>query len=833
MKRSIFTLLLFVFTQNILLAQNIETYPNFYYYGAKKITLQYESKKILVKFIPDILETEKLEILEDLGLTIEAIENLPAPIVTIVNLKTGILKSDLERTLRQLATNLKITYVAPFYSFDETHQTTINEFVVQLKNLGDYNKLNEFAAANNAKVKSENAFVAGLYTLETIGNGDIIGLANKFHKSGLFEFAEPNFLRFMQKMTNDPLFSDQWSIENLGNATYVGATPDSDMDVDSAWLETTGIASIKVAVLDEGVDLQHPDLINNLLPGYDATGQGSNGHHSDDDAHGTACAGIIAAEANNGIGMAGVAYNCKIIPVRIAYSGGGSGWITNNTWISNAINWSWQTANADILSNSWGGGSPSTLITNAFNGAVTQGRNGLGTPVLVAAGNGDGTVSYPAEIDDVIAVAAMSMCNERKNPNSCDGETFWGSDYGTNLDIAAPGVKIVATDISGTDGYVAGDYTMTFNGTSSATPNAAGVMALVLSVNPVLTENEARIILETTCSKVGSYTYANTTGQPNGTWTSELGYGRVNAYAAVQAAKASIPEYCLPTYLNLCTSGDYIDSLSFNTIVNNGTGCAFPDTSNYSNYRTMVTNVNRGENYTLSITPSATNGQYLAAFIDFNQDKDFEDAGEFFDLGYAAAGITIQPNILIPFNADLDTTRLRIMSRSGTTPLIQTDVCVTGLSNGEIEDYSLVIETAIPTITAMPDSFHIILQIGNTQSEQIYINNISSNSIPYMISNTTGLDGRSAKHDARRWCHPHGSELHRAVRAHHPPPELRWKLPTIGLSTGGEAGTDLLDPEPSHGGLLMCSHDWQLDSGGSVVSRRHVRPWLTWSDRGL
>jgi subtilisin family serine protease len=252
--------------------------------------------------------------------------------------------------------------------------------------------------------------------------------------------------------------------------------------------------------------------------------------------------------------------------VRIAYSSGTS-WVTQNSWIGTCIDWSWQTAGADILSNSWGGGGSSALINDPITRSVTQGRGGLGAPVLFAAGNNNGAVSYPATLSNVIAVAAMSMCDQRKSPTSCDGETFWGSNFGTNLDISAPGVKIYATDISGAAGYSTGNYTATFNGTSSACPNAAGVMALILSVNPGLNNAQARQIIESTCDKVGGHSYTANANQPNGTWTNELGHGRVNAFAAVQLAN---PQPCTTpavatvnvSPLAVCGSGNVNLSLS-------------------------------------------------------------------------------------------------------------------------------------------------------------------------------------------------------------------------------------------------------------------------------
>ena len=119
---------------------------------------------------------------------------------------------------------------------------------------------------------------------------------------------------------------------------------------------------------------------------------------------------------------------------------------------------------------------------------------------------------------------------------SCDPETFWGSCFGSELDIAAPGVLIPTTDRTGAAGYDSGDYALTFNGTSSATPHVAGVAALILQVNPNLKQQEVVGIIEKCGRKVGSYSYQATTGRPNGDWHQEMGYGLLDAKACVQAA---------------------------------------------------------------------------------------------------------------------------------------------------------------------------------------------------------------------------------------------------------------------------------------------------------
>jgi subtilisin family serine protease len=358
---------------------------------------------------------------------------------------------------------------------------------------------------------------------------DAIDISNALFATGLFELAEPNFVRILKRQTADPLYADQWGLKNTGQYSgVVGA----DIKAEYAWSVTMGSSSIKVAVIDEGVSLNHPDLVATLLSGFDATGNGSGGGPSGNDAHGTGCAGIIAANSNNNLGGSGIAPNCKILPVRIAYNSGGS-WVTDDAKIANGINWAWQNG-ADVLSNSWGGGSPSSTITNAITAATTSGRGGKGSVVVFAAGNSNSAIIYPAYLSNVMAIGAMSMCNERKTPTSCDGENWWGSCFGPELDVVAPGVKIPTCDLPGAAGYGSGDYVTNFNGTSSATPHVSAICALVLSVNPNLTYSQVYDNIRCTANKVGSYVY--TSGFNN-----EMGYGRVNVFNALMGA-------CAPSY---------------------------------------------------------------------------------------------------------------------------------------------------------------------------------------------------------------------------------------------------------------------------------------------
>jgi len=441
--------------------------------------------------------------------------------------------------------NNNISKVEPVLIYkDGVRQVCNGEVIIKSANKNMFAKLfydYKIEITPNNLVK--NQFIIKIKDINTF---QLLELVSKLQTNSMIDFIEPNFIRLITPHTNDPFFNSQWSINNQG---YLGGTIDADMDTEESWAIATG-TGIKVAVIDTGVDLSHPDLASNLLSGYDATGENSNGDDSGN-PHGTACAGIIAAVSNNNIGISGIAYNSKIIPVKVFPSSGSP----SNSMLADGITWAYQNG-ADILSNSWGGGSPSSAINNAINNAVNNGRNGKGCIVLFSTGNYNTNVSYPATLNNVIAVGASSMCDERKsstsdasllvdtltqpdaNGTSCDGEWWWGSNFGNEVDIVAPGVEIFTTDISGIDVDNTGNYWSDFNGTSSACPNAAGVAALVLSVNPNFTQTQVREILETTTDKIGNTPYS-VTFQNYGatqTWNNEVGYGRLNAYSAVQKA---------------------------------------------------------------------------------------------------------------------------------------------------------------------------------------------------------------------------------------------------------------------------------------------------------
>ncbi|MFN9694787.1 MAG: S8 family serine peptidase [Synechococcaceae cyanobacterium] len=389
-------------------------------------------------------------------------------------------------------------------------------------------QIDQLNTQNQVKIVSQSQWERNSFVLsvEQGAGADAFIMANRYHESGLTIYSQPNFVRLLKPafIPNDPLFSQQWALRNTGQG---GGVVGQDLKAVSAWHFTRGSSSITIAIIDEGVDYSHLDFNTpgKLVTGYDAIRRINDPNPSNNDAHGTACAGIAAATTGNGTGVSGVAPNCRLMGIRIAYSSGPN-WVTTDAQIADGINTA-VARGADVLSNSWGGGSPSAAITNAIRNARTAGRGGRGCVVCFAAGNNNGAVSYPGNLPEVITVAACNEWGERKSPTSRDGENWWGSNFGPEVDVSAPGVHITTTDISGSRGYnTAGDYVTTFNGTSAATPHVAGVAALVLSVNPNLRGAEVEGILRSATDDLAQQGFDNFTG-----------FGRINALKAVQAAQ--------------------------------------------------------------------------------------------------------------------------------------------------------------------------------------------------------------------------------------------------------------------------------------------------------
>lgn len=280
---------------------------------------------------------------------------------------------------------------------------------------------------------------------------------------------------------DDPYYSGQWGITRT--------------EVDRAWDTTRGAGDVVVAVVDTGVK-NLPDFAGRVLPGHDFVNKDSNA--DDDQGHGTMTAGVIAASGDNGVGIAGICWNCKILPVKVL-NAGGSG---NYSDIAEGIRWA-ADKGANIINLSLGGSSDSRLLSDAVAYAT-----GKGSLVIAAAGNsGESTPSYPAAIPAALAVGAST---------SGDARYPW-SNYGSGwVDIAAPGCN----PAQARTGVVS-----EFCGTSSATPFVAGVAALLASTTPKPTAATVRAALTTSATKI------------SGGWVAASS-GRVDAAAALAALPA-------------------------------------------------------------------------------------------------------------------------------------------------------------------------------------------------------------------------------------------------------------------------------------------------------
>lgn len=516
----------------------------FYYYKGEKIYLNLDTSFLHISTntnvnksslnIPDI----KPFTLQNENTSVNGITNKWAK----VELNGQISVTKYFQIINQLKNKPDIEVVSPSFNLNGERIGTSSFLYVKLKQSSDFNILQQKANEKNLIIVEQNQFMPLWYTLKATKNTieNTVKVAAFLYETGLFKEAVPDLLTYNDIDSNDPYYYDQWGLNNTGQNNGVQGI---DININNAWGITEGNNNTVIAVLDHGIELNHPDINNLYSLSYDTESNSSPSQVLGN--HGTACAGIIGADKDNGIGIAGISPNCKLMSISNSLSG------TPNSRIKRAdgINWAWQNG-ADVISNSWHSGVQYPQIDDAINNALQNGRSGKGTVIVFAAGNSDGDITYPANSNElIITVGAMSPCGERKNPSSCDGENWWGSCFGEQLDIMAPGVLVPTTDRQGNNGYNPQyendpnysnlDYFSHFNGTSSATPHVAAIAGLILSINPCLSVKQVNDIIEHTAQKVRTdlYSYTNQSGRPNGTWNNQMGYGLVDAYAAVQLAQ--------------------------------------------------------------------------------------------------------------------------------------------------------------------------------------------------------------------------------------------------------------------------------------------------------
>jgi len=485
-------------------------------------------------------------------------------------------------------------WVNPVFTFGTSTLILTDEFIAAFPTGTDRAAVEAYNDANGAAVIR--VLSADTYLLRALPGVDALMLANRYQTGGVARYSEPNWWVLFPRdggeqparelvgpdsadsafsdvdapafIPNDTFHLNAWHIHNYGQFAPPrnGETPDADIDGREAWDTTRGSDTVIIAVLDDGVQTSHPDLDSKMVFPFDSFGNDNDPQPYDNavtrdlDAHGTAVAGLAAAESNNSQGIVGVCHLCKIMPIRI--------FATDQVTLDlvgsigdtvDAINHA-RTNGAAVINNSWGD-APSSTITAALRDAALNGRGGLGAVVVVAAGNEyQSPVAYPAHISSavpgVISVAASTYCDTIKvnsagtsDPADCSEEPTWGNNWGTENNLAAPGHYLPTTDLTGTDGYITGDYVANFGGTSGSAPIVAGVAGLLLSHVPTLSSDQVRDRLMQTTDPLYTAGFDRASG-----------WGRLNAQKAL-----------LNTITNTGTPNDYrlsaqtIAALPFNT----------------------------------------------------------------------------------------------------------------------------------------------------------------------------------------------------------------------------------------------------------------------------
>jgi len=397
---------------------------------------------------------------------------------------------------------------------------------------------------------SEKPYLHNIFKFIVSDNIDLLSVVEQYSKDSNVIYAEPNYIFHTCIFPNDPDFNLQYALHNTGQT---GGKPDADIDAPEAWDIETGDENIVICIHDTGVDWDHPDLEDKIwinsgedlngngivdpsdfncidddyngfiddIRGYDFVNvtnpvyPGEDGEFEDNDpidfhGHGTHCSGIASASTNNSNGIAGVCWNCTIMPVRIGYKCNTGGGLIDIIAAAKGLEYAADNG-AHIISMSWGGSKVTDLIWDAINYSYSKGC------ILVAAAGNYGVSGnhYPASYPNVIAVGATDHNDSRAH-------TAFYSNHGSWVDVAAPGEFIYSTLFN--------DTYETWSGTSMSTPQVAALAALILSKNPSFNQKEVLTIIRSTTDPI------------NLSDDKYIGTGRINAYTAILRDSTTIAE---------------------------------------------------------------------------------------------------------------------------------------------------------------------------------------------------------------------------------------------------------------------------------------------------
>ncbi len=394
---------------------------------------------------------------------------------------------------------------SPFeYKSSAEEEYVTDELIVKMKSGTDQSSAESVIQSRGAVV-AESFSDLGIVLVQAAPGDTIEDLQRSLEANPNVEYVEKNYIVYADLTPNDPRFGQQ---------SYL-----SVIDAPQAWSTQTGNSNVVIAVLDTGVETVHEDISGKTLPGCSVIGsftENSCGANVDDNhGHGTGVAGTAAARTNNGLGAAGLCWNCPILPVKVL-SDSGSGTLSDTIeGINFARNYALNNPSKKVVINmSLGRDCQASGVSQAEQDAITAAWN-AGVLVVASAGNsGNSNLQCPAAADHVIAVSATD-----------NSDTLAGfSSFGSFVDLAAPGVGIV--NAVGTSN-VAGSFYASWSGTSFSSPVVSGVAGLAWSADTTLTNAEVDQILRDTAENIGSSLF--------------FGDGRVNADFAVDLASSGSP----------------------------------------------------------------------------------------------------------------------------------------------------------------------------------------------------------------------------------------------------------------------------------------------------
>jgi len=483
------------------------TYTN--KFSKKRIRFSPKPDEVMATFQPQSTEETVSEAMRAVSLAISQGVNLERGFAVFQVTPD----QDIEATTKSLAAQPQIANTMPVMVDDEglTRYFLPDEFTVQFREGVSKEQAERIIKEKGSQILVEQR-TPGYYTLAVPEGKGLFETLREFSDLDEVAFAEPSEAGFNDTLSyipDDPDFPMLWGLHNTGQVINgTSGRVDADIDATQAWDISKGDPDVIVAVIDTGVDLNHPDLQANFLPrgteDWDFA-DAADPVPDDTNGHGTHVAGTASA-ADNTVGVIGVAPRCRIMPLRVNLTAG------MNQNRADAINYVAAQAAANpnrryVINCSWRMNGDHAGVHNAIINAVS--RNVV---VIFAAGNWNldinVTPQYPAVYPEVIAVAATDQQ---------DGKASF-SNYGARVDVSAPGVNIYSTFPNDTYAFL--------DGTSMASPHVAGLAALIWSRNRTLSNQQVRKIIESTCDNID----ANNPG-----FVGKLGKGRINAFKAISA----------------------------------------------------------------------------------------------------------------------------------------------------------------------------------------------------------------------------------------------------------------------------------------------------------